>query len=346
MATVTIHHVAERAGVSIKTVSRVLNKEPNVKPATRERVLAAAETLRYRPSVSARSLAGSRSYLVALFSDNPSPNYVSDVQRGAVSRCRKDGYHLVVEPLDSAAPGAPELTRSTLMTLRPDGAILTPPVSDRPQVLQALDEAGTPYVRIAPAGDPGRAACVRIDDRQAAYEMTGHLLGLGHTDIGFIVGHPDHGASRQRLEGFRAAMRDSGRAVREDRVVQGYFSFRSGYEAAEVLLGGDDRPTAIFASNDDMALGVLAVAHRCRLAVPTDLSVAGFDDTPAAMTSTPPLTTVRQPIFEMAAAAAGMLIEGAWDPSDPGPPPARELPFDLVVRESTAAPRREPARPT
>jgi LacI family transcriptional regulator len=339
LASVTIHHVAERAGVSIKTVSRVLNKEPNVKPATRERVLAAAETLRYRPSVSARSLAGSRSYLIALFSDNPSSNYIGDIQRGAVSRCREDGYHLVLEPLDSAAPGAPELIRGTVTTLRADGAILTPPVSDRAAVLQALDEAGTPYVRIAPDRAPERAAHVRIDDRQAAYDMTVHLIELGHRAVGFIVGHPDHGASHQRREGFLQAMADHGLDVPASRVGQGFFSFSSGFACAEAMLDGEDRPTAIFASNDDMALGVLAAAHRRRLGVPADLSVAGFDDTPAAMTSVPPLTTVRQPIFQMAEAAAEMLINGEWDPAAEAEPPSRLLPFELVVRESTARPR-------
>ena len=338
MPSVTIHHVADHAGVSIKTVSRVLNNEPNVRPAMRDRVLAAVEALRYRPSVSARSLAGSRSFLIALFYDNPSPNYIGDVQRGAVARCRQDGRHLVVEPIDSAAPDAPELARSTAMTLRPDGVILTPPVSDNRLVLQALEEARTPYVRIAPDSELERAARVSMDDRRAAYEMTLHLLDLGHHDIGFIIGHPEHGASHLRLEGFTEAMRARGHELRQDRLLQGYFSFQSGYDCAEALLAAGDRPSAIFASNDDMALGVLAVAHRRRLAVPTDLSVVGFDDTPAAMTSTPPLTTVRQPIFEMAAAAAEMLINGECDPLIAGEPPSRLLPFDIVVRESTAPP--------
>ncbi len=339
MASITIHDVAERAGVSIKTVSRVLNKEPNVRPATRDRVLAAAESLRYRPNVSARSLAGSRSFLICLFSDNPSANYISDLQRGAVGRCREDGYHVVLEPLDSATPAAAEITRSTLLTLRPDGAVLTPPVSDRPHVLDALDAAGMPYVRIAPDIDPDRAANVQIDDRQAAYEMTQHLLDLGHRDIGLIVGHPDHGASHKRRDGFLSAMADRGVPVRDDLVAQGFFSFQSGYQCADQLLGRADRPSAIFASNDDMALGVLAAAHRHRLAVPEDLSVVGFDDTPAAVSSTPALTTVRQPILEMAAAAAEMLINGEWDPSQPGLPPSRLLPFDIVIRESSAPPR-------
>jgi LacI family transcriptional regulator len=336
---VTIHDVADRAGVSIKTVSRVLNKEPNVRTETRDRVLEAAAALHYRPSVSARSLAGARSYLIALFFDNPSPAYVSDVQRGAVARCREAGYHLVVEPIDSAGPDAPDLVRATMSTLRPDGAILSPPVCDRPLVLDALSEMRAPYVRIAPDTQLDRAPYVWMDDRMAAYEMTAHLLQLGHRDIGFIIGHPDHGASHLRLEGFTRAMLDQGCVVRPDRVAQGYFSFQSGFDCAELLLSSRSRPTAIFASNDDMAMGVLAVAHRHGLSVPGDLSVVGYDDTPAATTVAPQLTTVRQPIFAMAGTAADMLIAGGGKRPAPGRPLSHLLPFEVIVRESTAPPR-------
>jgi LacI family transcriptional regulator len=173
-----------------------------------------------------------------------------------------------------------------------------------------------------------------MDDRLAAYEMTKHLIELGHRDIGFIIGHPDHGASHLRHQGFMEAMADSGLTVRPERVEQGYFSFRSGFEAAERLLTGGDRPTAVFASNDDMALGVMAVANRLRLNVPETLSVAGFDDTPGAKVVWPQLTTVRQPIAAMAGAAADMLLNGvSWDEGEL--PPSKLLDFELVVREST-----------
>ncbi|MEO8115155.1 MAG: substrate-binding domain-containing protein, partial [Phenylobacterium sp.] len=265
--------------------------------------------------------------------------YVSDVQRGAVTRCRDAGYHLVVEPIESGARNAADLVRATMATLRPDGAILTPPVCDRHLVLEALSEMGAPYVRIAPDTELERAPYVWMDDRRAAYEMTAHLLQLGHRDIGFIIGHPEHGASHLRLEGFMRAMRDQGCATPPERVVQGYFSFQSGLDGAGTLLGGLRRPSAIFASNDDMALGVLAAAHRLGLSVPADLSVAGFDDTPAASAIAPQLTTVRQPIYEMAHAAADMLIFGAGEGRRSARPPARLLPFDIIVRESTAPPR-------
>ncbi len=336
VVSVTIYDVARVAGVSIKTVSRVLNREPNVRPETRERVTAAAAALHYRPNVSARSLAGSRSYLLGLLYDNPSPAYVSDFQLGATVQCRKEGYHLVVEPIDSSAVDAGALVETMLAMLKLDGVILTPPVCDRPAVLAVLDRMGVPYVRIAPDRRVAHAAQVKMDDRRAAFEMTNLLFRLGHRDIGFIRGHPDHGASHLRFEGYEAAMTAQGQPVRADHVVQGYFSFRSGVDCAELLLSNVDRPTAIFASNDDMALGVLTVASRQGLVVPRDLSVAGFDDTPSAAVVWPQLTTVRQPIAEMAAAAAEVLISRRME-DDHALPVDRLLDFKIVVRESTGA---------
>jgi len=331
---ITIHDVARQSGVSIKTVSRVLNREPNVKADTRDRVQAAVAALHYRPNISARSLAGSKAYLIGVFFDNPSPGYITDVQLGAIARCREEGYHLIVEPLDSTADNVEEQVAPMLATLRMDGVILTAPVCDHPVVLAALEREQVPYVRISPGSDLDRSARVGMDDRLAAYEMTKHLIGLGHRDIGFIIGHPDHGASHLRHEGFMAAMADSGLNVRPERVEQGYFSFRSGFEAAERLLASEDRPTAVFASNDDMALGVMAVANRLRLNVPETLSVAGFDDTPGAKVVWPQLTTVRQPIAAMAGAAADMLLNGvSWE--DGALPPSKLLDFELVIREST-----------
>ncbi|PTS89750.1 MULTISPECIES: LacI family DNA-binding transcriptional regulator [unclassified Caulobacter] len=331
---ITIHDVARLSGVSIKTVSRVLNREPNVKADTRDRVQAAVATLNYRPNISARSLAGSKAYLIGVFFDNPSPGYITDVQLGAIARCREEGYHLIVEPLDSTADDVEAQVAPMLANLRMDGVILTAPVCDNAIVMDALEREDIPFVRISPGSDLDRSARVGMDDRLAAYEMTRHLIDLGHKDIGFILGHPDHGATHLRRQGFVDAMGDAGLPVRPERMEQGYFSFRSGFEAAERLLSDEDRPTAVFASNDDMALGVMAVANRLRLNVPETLSVAGFDDTPGAKVTWPQLTTVRQPIAAMAGAAADMLLTGVtWD--EGARPPSRLLDFELVVREST-----------
>jgi LacI family transcriptional regulator len=332
MASTTIHHVAELANVSIKTVSRVLNGEPNVAVATRDKVNAAVATLNYRPNISARRLAGSRSYLLGLLFDNPSADYVNKLQHGAIKQCRPRGYHIIIDWLDSTAPDFVDQVHSFLDNVQTDGFILSPPICDNDVVLDALDAYKIPYVRIAPYREAARSPSVNIDDAGAAFEMTEQLIDLGHTNIAFIKGHPDHGATHLRYGGYSAALRSRHIPLRQDRVRQGDFSPLSGVQCAEVLLTGPDRPTAIFASNDDMALGVMLVANRLGLKVPQDLSVCGFDDTSAATLVWPQLTTVRQPISEMSALAAEMLISRTVEPNE------RLLDFEIVVRGSTGPP--------
>ncbi len=333
--TTTIYDVARVAEVSIKTVSRVLNGEPNVRPETRQRVMDSVAALHYRPSLSARSLAGAKSYLLGLLFDNPSPAYVADVQTGLTTRCREAGYHLVVEPVSCESPDVASAVEALTGALRMDGLILSPPVCDSCAVLDVLDRIAMPYVRIAPWWDVDRGARVEMDDRRAAYEMTGHLLQLGHRSIAFIRGHPGHGASRRRFEGYAQALADQGVALNADWVAQGSFSSESGVACGQALLEMADRPTAIFASNDDMGLGVLMVAARMGLSVPDQLSVAGFDDSAAAKIVWPPLTTVRQPVADMAYAAADLLLTRDADPIQSQ---VRMLDFELVLRKSTGRP--------
>jgi LacI family transcriptional regulator len=332
LGAVTINDVAALAGVSTKTVSRVLNREPHVRPEVRDRVAEAVRRLNYQPNVAARALAGSRAYLLGLCYDNPSPGYVSAVQVGALSACREAGYHLLVEQVDSAGQGAASQVEALLNAVKMDGLILSPPVCDNAAVLDLLERKGVPYVRIAPAGQFERGPFVHMDDRKAAYDVTAHLQALGHRRIGFVRGHADHSATPLRHQGFLDAMRDAGLPVRPEWVVSGAFSFRSGVGAGERLLSLPDRPTAIFASNDDMALGVMAAANRLGLSLPDDLSVAGFDDSPIAQVVWPQLTTIRQPVEAMARAAAGILVEGQGRRQQPA---ARLLDFELVVRGST-----------
>jgi len=339
MAIATIFDVAKAAGVSIKTVSLVMNGHANVSEQTRARVLKAAEELHYTPNQSARSLAGSRSFLIGLLYDNPIPSYITTVQMGAVSFCRKNGYHLMSEPIDSTMDNVDQHVTQLLTTLRPDGIILAPLATDSVALIERIEAFGTPYVRIAPGSDRERSPHVLMSDKEAAAAMTAYLIGLGHRDIGFVKGHEKHGASHLRFEGYVTAMRAAGLGVRDDLVAQGDFSFQSGFEAALSLLDTDPRPTAIFCSNDEMALGVMSVAHREGLHVPRDLSIAGFDDAPSASVVWPPLTTIHQPIFEMAEAAAEMLIARKSAPGADAPQPkSRTLDFSLVVRGSTAPP--------
>lgn len=335
----SIYDVAKRAGVSIKTVSRVVNRQSNVSDATRERVMEAVDALSYRPNIFARGLASERSFLVGLLYDNPGAGYMAALQVGVLTRCREEGYHLIVESLDVTNPNIGKQVHALVTESSLHGVILTPPLCDSPAVLDALKEAGTPFVRIAPEKHLPGAMEVRIDDFKAAYDMTAYLLGLGHKRIGFIKGHPNHGAAMARFAGYRSALEHAGLPLIEELCVQGYFSYQSGMEGGEKLLSLKDRPTAIFAANDDMAAAVLAASQRFNLNIPQELSVAGFDDSLVAQVVSPRLTTCRQPIREMAEAAVSMLIQH----SGKDVPLERQLDHELVVRESTVPPAEVPA---
>jgi LacI family transcriptional regulator len=304
----TIEDVAAHAGLSIKTVSRVLNLEPNVRSQTRERVLAAASALDYQPNLSARRLATQRSFVIGLLYDNPDSDYVMGVQAGALAVCRSQNYHLLIHPCCMLAPGlvdeALNLHRRSLV----DGLILTQPISDFEPLTTALVAAGIAFVCLSQRPSGVCVACISVDDEQAAQRMTDHLILLGHTNIGFIMGHPDHGSSHDRLRGFRASLRSHSLPVERAPIEQGLYTFDSGYASAQRLLALSPRPTAIFAGDDHMAMGVLTAAYEKGLAVPGDLSVCGFDDTPGARYVWPPLTTARQPVNEVARLGAECLL--------------------------------------
>lgn len=334
MARATIDNVAQRAGVSIKTVSRVVNGEPNVRPATREKVEQAIAALEYRPNPSARSLAGNRTYVLGLFYDNPSAHYVMDIQQGVLASCARAGYDLLIHPCRYEARETVAEIAGLMRQHRMDGAILTPPLADALPVVEAIIDAGIPCVRIAPGDHPSLCPFVETNDQDAAFAMTSRLLALGHSRIGFISGHPDHRAVARRHAGYRAALAAQGVPYRQALVVQGYNSFESGRRAAVQLLDLPRPPTAIFASNDDMAAGVIMEAHTRGIAMPAQLSVAGFDDSPVAHQIYPALTTVRQPTAAMAAQATRLLIQQIKG----APLPVLEpLKCELIERESTGS---------
>lgn len=317
----------------MKTVSRVLNNEPNVAKKTRERVLEVAKQLRYSPNLAARGLASSKSYLLALLYDNPSPNYIANIQKGAIDACRNNRYHLVIEPVSMGEKSAVEAVDLLLERLPVDGIILTPPLCDDEDILAILGRLKIPYVPVAPAVEGREVSSVKMDDVQAAYEMTEFLIRQGHRKLGFIKGHPEHNASELRYQGFVQAMNAVGLEINHEWVAAGDFSFRSGVAAAEKLLSLASRPTAIFASNDDMAAGVVSVASRLGISVPQELSVGGFDDTPLAQILYPQLTTIKQPIYEMGHRAAELLIR---PPNEDDRLHSYCLDHKLIVRDSTS----------
>lgn len=337
----TIIQVAELAGVSIKTVSRVTNDEPNVRPELRQRVRGAVQTLGYHPMQCARGLAARRSRLLGLVYDNPSPSYLIRVQHAAQQCCQEHGMRLLLHPCDHTNPTlAGELIRLA-SHLRLEGLVLVPPVSHDCTVIRALVAAHVEVALLAPARAPRGTCAVQIDDEHAAEVLTGHLIARGHRHIGFVRGHPDHEATRARLAGHHRAMRRAGLRAPDTLVVDGDFTFGSGRSAGARLLDRHARLTAIVASNDDMAAGVLAAAHDRGLAVPAALAVCGFDDTPLASMTWPPLTTMHQPITEAAETATRMLIRRIR--GERAGRAVAALQCQLVLRESSAGASRAQA---
>jgi LacI family transcriptional regulator len=327
---ITIDDVADKAGVSAKTVSRVLNNEPNVRPAKRELVMKAARELGYRPNPAARSLAGSRSFLIAHLHDNPVPEYVTAVNSGIYDACRAKGYFLLPEPVDLNASDFLVRLQVFLMTSRADGVVLTPPLCDNAEILALLKDSGTAYASLSPSRQPENTPVMRLDDRMAVMEIINHLIGLGHEYIAFIAGPAGHNASTGRREGYLDAMADAGLKVSPQLIAEGDYSLRSGLEAARKLLDNKTRPTAIFAANDDMAVGAMTAIMAAGLSIPRDISVAGFDDTRLASAVWPALTTVRQPVSDMARRAAERLMT-----PDDNIPLEEVFDFELIVRQST-----------
>ncbi|MCZ8322855.1 MAG: LacI family DNA-binding transcriptional regulator [Novosphingobium sp.] len=331
-----IRDVAARAGVAVKTVSRVLNGHPYVSADTKARVEEAMKALDFHPSVAARILSGAKSNQVALIYDNHSPYYMFQIQTGCWDFCRENGIRLLAQPVDVADPGVGEQVRGLVTETHVDGIILSSPVTDCEPVLRALESMDIPFVRISPGTNHALTSSVFMDDAQAADDMTTHLINAGHRHIGFIKGHPNHMASEDRQAGYRRALDRAGIAYDPVLVCDGEFDFDSGVRGAGRLLDLPEPPTAIFASNDDMAAGVLAVAHDRGIPVPAQLSVAGFDDTTLARTVWPPLTTIYQPMADLARTAAEILIAG-------GDITHRRLPHQLIERASVAPPYRKPA---
>lgn len=322
----TIGDVARLAGVSPMTVSRVINESARVRPETRTRVETVIAATGYTPDPAARILARAGAGRIGLLYANPSNAYLAEVLAGALSGARAAGLFLLIEPSRAGDPVAERLAVSRLVAGGAQGLIVPPPLGESPATLQAISKAGLPAVVLAAPAHLADLVSLRVDDRAAAREMTEYLMTLGHRCIGFIQGPDDQSASAERRRGAEEAV-----ALQPDArlsVVAGDFTYRSGLEAARVLLAQSPRPTAIFASNDDMASGALAAIHGAGLETPGDVSVAGFDDSYVAASSWPTLTTIRQPAAEMAHEAAIRLAR-------PGeaPLPVRHL---LIIRESTA----------
>ena len=337
----TIKDVAARAGVSVMTASRAINGKALVSPSARQAVARAVEALGYVPNASARALAGSADRRVALLHSNSTTSaYLGELLLGALAEAPQRHLHLVVE---QCAPGASaQEVVDQVAQAHVAGVILPPPLCDWSELVDLLTQRDIAVVAIAPDRDGPDRLSVGTDDRHAAYDLARHLIDLGHRRIGFIEGNPRHRASARRLQGFRDCLADHGIAVDDALVAAGAFSFRSGLDAAELLLGLATPPTAIFACNDDMAAAAITVAHQRRLNVPGDISICGFDDTPLASAIWPALTTIRQPIRDMSREAIGLLAMRfrSQDEGSAGSIAAVKLDYQLIRRQSDAVPAR------
>lgn len=317
------------------TVSRVINSGPGVREETRQIVNEAIRELNYTPNVAARSLVTSGELRMGIIYSNPSAAFMSDFLGGVFEEASAQGVQLrLLKGKDGRPPSAEAIGELIATGIR--GVILAPPLGESAAVCGILRAAGVPMAVVG--GISRDAISVRIDDRSAAYDMTRHLLALGHRRLGFIIGNPDQSASAERLSGFHDAVREHGDV--ETTVVQGDFSYASGLIAGEQMLGASEPPTAVFASNDDMAAAVVSVAHRRHLDVPQDLTVVGFDDTTAAVTLWPPLTTIRQPVRELAVEALQLLTQEiqATGSAKRNAGRGRVFPHALIERQSTAGP--------
>jgi LacI family transcriptional regulator len=337
-AKVTATEVARLAGVSPMTVSRVINGDARVRESTREAVNRAIEKLGYSPNKAARSLASASQVQVALLYANPSSAYLSAMLLGVLEQARQsDTQILLVEcgPDQDAAA----VLRSALRS-GADGILVAPPAADDPNVIEMIKRGQINAVTIGTEHPEDGIASVRIDDYEAAKVMTRHIIALGHRRIGYIMGSPEHRSTCLRLSGYRDALTEAGLEVNQELVVQGDYSYRSGLRAADQLLNLRPAPTAIFASNDDMAAATVATAHRYSIGVPRGLTVCGFDDTFLATTIWPELTTIRQPVADMSQTAIELLVRNTRALRAGQVPPCEhvELEFQLIPRQSDAPP--------
>lgn len=343
---VTIHEVAAAAGISYGTVSRVINNAPYVKPETRQRVREAMERLGYTVDRRARSLAGGRSHVLAVLVPDLGTGYIGEIIRGIDAEVELAQYDLMLYTTHRQAAKEGSYAASIARGLA-DGLLLVLP-SDLEGMVSRLRQIEFPFVLVDYQGVEEKVPAVGATNWQGAYNATEYLIGLGHRRIGFITGSMEMVAARQRLEGYQAALRTHHLPANPALVQNGEFHIPEAYAAALSLLALPDPPTAIFASNDHMALAAIEALRENGLRVPEDMSVVGFDGIPQAAQVHPPLTTVSQPLAVMGRVATQMLLDQL---SDPGKPARRiELPTELIIRGSCQAPRGsqpepQPARP-
>jgi LacI family transcriptional regulator len=326
----TIIDVAREAGVSYATVSRVINNKAHVKPEKREAVLSAMHRLGYVVNQQARGLASGRSRIIGLLVQNLGGSWMGAIVRGVDEELEAADYDIMLYTTHRRKVRETAYV-SAITHGMADGLLLIIP-RDPGAYLETLRQQRFPFVLIDHQGLDDSGPSVGVTNWRGAYDAVRYLVELGHHRIGFITGNMEMGSAVDRLSGYRAALVDYGITPNPALVITGDFTQPSGFEGARTLLTLPERPTAIFASNDAMAFGVMNAGREIGLRIPEDLSVVGFDDIAEALSVYPPLTTVRQPLDQMGRTAARMLLRAI---ENLGTPPQRIiLPTELIVRSS------------
>ncbi len=330
--------------MSLQTVSRVINDEPNVRPAMKRRVQDSIDKLDYVPSIAAQRMSGSRSYLILALNDRErtiaewqarqGSDWVGQMLLGGMLKSAELGYRMIFELVDTHSDHIARELRSTIAALQPDGVILTPPHSDNPIIVDILSEQNIPFAQIGSSGS-GAGIPIIMGDEDAANLATTHLIELGHEHIGFIAGPDSYQLSAWRKAGWLKAMEGAGLST-DGLCADGDFSRESGTQAARKLLSGTPRPTAILASNDQMALAAMDVAQENGLSVPEDISVISFDNSPATRYAQPKLTVIDQPIAQTVSKAVELIVSAKKGEVHADGPVI--IPAGFIERESTAPP--------
>ena len=333
----TMQDVAELAGVSKKTVSRIINNSPSVNAATRDAIQALILAIGYRPDPQARGLASKRSYLVGLITDNPTPQYVVNIQQGILDVIRQTGYELVVHPCDRKSETFLEDALGFIEVQKLYGVILTPSVSEDENLAEALRSAGCAYIRIASIALDMESRMIVTNDRVGGRYLADHLVSLGHERIAWVEGRRSFRSSTERIAGFMEALVDHGISVPEEYQLRGDYTFESGIAIGADLLDLDPPPTAVFAANDEMAAGILQALHVAGHTPPEALSVVGYDDFETATRVWPRLTTARTPARKIGRLAAERLFE--FHDEGQNPRGENETWPMLIERDSTRRPK-------
>ncbi|MFB9274728.1 LacI family DNA-binding transcriptional regulator [Cohnella cellulosilytica] len=328
---INILDVARKSGLSVVTVSRVLNNSSSVRPKNKEKVLQAMKELNYHPNASARSLARGRTGIIGLMLTTLDDSFFDTVVKEANDRLVEHGYLLALSVAQSFGDG---FRRSLFQEDRVDGVILLSP-TDEDELVAELQSRKIPFVLIDNSRDHPSASSVIVDNFKGGYEAAKHLIELGHTRIAHIVGPDPFLSSRERERGFLAALEEAG--LKPDRLEKGTFDMASGYGIATRWIDAGDLPSALFAADDYIALGVVDACLNRGIRIPEELSVVGFDDQKFASEFRPRLTTVRQPADKIGAAGVELLLAAMSDPAKR--PATVTVEPTLIVRESTARKR-------